>query len=182
MNIALELSKHDRTFEDIASKFFEHFIAISDAMTFDGGEDGAETSLWNEEEGFYFDAIQWQGGGRPQQIPVRSLVGLIPLFATLTLEPDMLDRFPQFRSRVDRFINHRPEVSRRNLTVDGHGDRILLSLASKDRLVRILQKMLDEDEFLSDHGVRSYVVTLILLSTPECSSSLFLTQLIKISR
>jgi len=155
--MALEIAKHDPCFEDIASKFFEHFIAISEAMTFNGDELGAETSLWNDNENFYFDAIQWGGGGPPQQIPVRSLVGLIPLYATLTLEPSVLDQLPRFRSRLERFVNNRPEVSRRNMTVDGEGDRILLCLASKDRLVRILQKMLDESEFLSDFGIRSHV-------------------------
>ena len=118
----------------------------------------AGTSLWNEEEGFYFDAIQWNGGGDPQQVPVRSLVGLIPLYATLTIEPEVLDRFPSFKARLERFINRRPEVSQRQLKTDGeHGssDRILLSMAGKDRLERILKKMLDETEFLSEYGIRS---------------------------
>lgn len=145
-------------------------------MTYDGGE--GESSLWNEEEGFYFDAIQWSAG-RPQQIPVRSLVGLIPLFATLTLEPSVIDRLPDFKRRLERFLNTRPEVSQRNMTgessevidvhfhlklsflVDGQGDRILLALASKERLTRILEKMLDETEFLSDYGIRSYVPRLL---------------------
>lgn len=121
--------------------------------------DGADTSLWNEDEGFYFDAIQWQGGG-VQQVPVRSLVGLIPLYATLTIEPSVLERFPHFRGRLERFINIRPEVAQRQLQTDGEpspNSRILLSMASKDRLVRILKKMLDETEFLSDYGIRSYV-------------------------
>lgn len=82
-------------------------------MTYDGGD--GESSLWNEEEGFYFDAIQWNAG-QPQQIPVRSLVGLIPLYATLTLEPSVLDRLPDFKQRLERFLNHRPEVSQRNMT------------------------------------------------------------------
>ncbi len=86
LNIALELAKHRRIYEDIASKFFEHFILISDAMTYRSG--GEDASLWSLEDGFYYDAISW-GGPFTQQLPVRSLVGLIPLFAVLTLEPEV---------------------------------------------------------------------------------------------
>jgi hypothetical protein len=82
-------------------------------MTYDGGN--GDSSLWNEKEGFYFDAIQWSTG-HPQQIPVRSLVGLIPLYATLTLEPSVIDRLPDFKRRLERFLNTRPEVSQRNMT------------------------------------------------------------------
>jgi len=124
-------------------------------MTYSGQE--GETSLWNEEEGLYFDAIKW-GWGTPQQIPVRSLVGLIPLFATLTLEPSVINRFPRFKKRMEWFINNRPEMSQRNMAnmkAPGRGERRLLALASKDRLVRILEKMLDESEFFSDYGIRS---------------------------
>jgi hypothetical protein len=81
-------------------------------MTYSGQE--GEASLWNEEEGLYFDAIKW-GWGTPQQIPVRSLVGLIPLFATLTLEPSVINRFPRFKKRMEWFINNRPEMSQRNM-------------------------------------------------------------------
>ena len=94
LNIALELAKHRRIYEDIASKFFEHFILISDAMTYRSG--GQEASLWNENDGFYYDAISW-GGPWTQQLPIRSLVGLIPLFAVLTLEPELINKFPSFK-------------------------------------------------------------------------------------
>ncbi|KAJ9110908.1 hypothetical protein QFC19_001417 [Naganishia cerealis] len=158
LNIALELAKHNPTYEDIASKFFEHFLFIADAMTFPSGGCGDEQlSLWNEEDGFYYDAISW-GGGHSQQLPVRSMVGLIPLYATLTLEPNVIRRFPGFKKRMDWFIENRPEISQRNIAnikSSGRGDRKLLALCSKERLVRILEKMLDESEFLSDHGVRS---------------------------
>lgn len=155
LNIALELAKHRRTYEDIASKFFEHFLFISDAMTYRNGD--KEQSLWNEEDGFYYDAISY-GGPETQQMPVRSLVGLIPLFAVLTLEPEALNKFPSFKKRLDWFIKNREDVSERNIasmTKRGKGDRLLLSLVSKDRLKRILEKMLDEDEFLSPYGIRS---------------------------
>ncbi|SPN98534.1 probable glucosidase I [Cephalotrichum gorgonifer] len=156
LNIALELAKHRRTYEDIASKFFEHFIFISDAMTFKTSSDG-EQSLWNEEDGFYYDAISW-GGPHRQQLPVRSLVGLIPLYATLTLEPELVNKLPSFKKRVDWFMKNRCDIAERNMASirkRGKGDRILLSIVSKDRLEKILSKMLDEDEFLSPHGIRS---------------------------
>jgi hypothetical protein len=154
--MALELAKHNPTYEDIASKFFEHFLFISDAMTFEGPLDSS-LSLWNEEDGFYYDAISW-GSGHSQQIPVHSLVGLIPLYATLTLEPTTIKRFPGFKKRMDWFLEHRVEMSQRNIAnmkVPGKADRRLLSLVDKDRLVRILERMLDETEFLSEYGIRS---------------------------
>jgi len=155
LSIALELAKQNPVYEDIASKFFEHFIFIADAMTYREGND--ELSLWNEEDGMYYDAIQF-GPGNSMQLPVRSLVGLIPLYATLVLEPAVINRFPGFKKRVEWFIDNRPELSGRNMAnmkVKGRGERRLLALASKERLVRILEKMLDEDEFLSEHGIRS---------------------------
>ncbi|KHN97348.1 Six-hairpin glycosidase-like protein [Metarhizium album ARSEF 1941] len=156
LNIALELAKHRRIYEDIASKFFEHFILISDAMTFRTGQKD-EKSLWNEEDGFYYDAISW-GGPWIQQLPVRSLVGLIPLYATTTLEPELLNKLPTFRKRVEWFVQHREDMAERNMASirkRGKGDRLLLSIVSKDRLEKILKHMLDEDEFFSDHGIRS---------------------------
>ncbi|TCD62203.1 hypothetical protein EIP91_007236 [Steccherinum ochraceum] len=155
LSIALELAKQNPVYEDIASKFFEHFIFIADAMTFREGDN--EMSLWNEQDGMYYDAIQF-GPGNSMQLPVRSLVGLIPLYATLVLEPSVINRLPGFKKRLEWFIDNRPELSERNLAnmkVKGRGERRLLALASKERLVQILEKMLDEDEFLSDHGIRS---------------------------
>ncbi|KAK6345439.1 hypothetical protein TWF718_007355 [Orbilia javanica] len=155
LNISLELAKHRRTYEDIASKFFEHFILISDALTYKRGD--RETSLWNEEDGFYYDAISW-GGPWAQQLPVRSLVGLIPLYACLTLEPEVMKRLPSFKKRFQWFVENRSEVAERNIHSIRHrgkGQRILLALVNKDRLVRILQKMLDENEFFSEYGIRS---------------------------
>ena len=155
LNIALELAKHRRIYEDIASKFFEHFILISDAMTYRSG--GEDASLWNEDDGFYYDAISW---GHPwsKQLPVRSLVGLIPLFAVLTLEPELINRFPSFKRRLNWFVENRHDVAERNIASlkhRGKEDRLLLSLVNKDRLIKILRRMLDETEFLADHGVRS---------------------------
>ncbi|KAI1418241.1 Six-hairpin glycosidase [Hypoxylon sp. FL1857] len=155
LNIALELAKHRRIYEDIASKFFEHFIFISDAMTFKSGEN--EKSLWNDEDGFYYDAISW-GGPWIQQLPVRSLVGLIPLYATVTLEPELINKLPSFKKRVDWFVENRCDLAERNMASirkRGKGNRILLAMVSKDRLEKILKRMLDEDEFFSEHGIRS---------------------------
>ena len=155
LNIALELAKHRRIYEDIASKFFEHFILISDAMTYRSGD--KEASLWNDADGFYYDAITW-GGPWKQSLPVRSLVGLIPLFAVLTLEPEIINKFPSFKRRLNWFVENRPDIAERNiasLKQRGKDDRLLLSLVNKDRLVQILKKMLDETEFLADHGIRS---------------------------
>jgi hypothetical protein len=93
----------------------QHFIFIADAMTFKGEGDN-ELSLWNEEDGFYYDAIQF-GPGHSQQMPIRSLVGLIPLYATLTLEPSVINRFPGFKKRMEWFIDNRPEVAHRNMAM-----------------------------------------------------------------
>ncbi|KAI9934932.1 hypothetical protein MW887_000553 [Aspergillus wentii] len=155
LNIALELAKHRRIYEDIASKFFEHFILISDAMTFRAGDE--EASLWNQEDGFYYDAISY-GAPWIQQLPVRSLVGLIPLYAVLTLEPELINKFPSFKRRLDWFVENKQDVAERNIANmkrRGKDDRLLLSLVSRDRLEKILKRMLDETEFLSKHGIRS---------------------------
>jgi hypothetical protein len=124
-------------------------------MTYRQGAD--DLSLWSEEDGLYYDAIEF-GPGQSKQLPIRSLVGLIPLYATLVIEPSTLNRFPRFKKRMEWFIDNRPEVSGRNMAnmkVPGRGERRLLALADKDRLQKILQKMLDENEFLSEHGIRS---------------------------
>ncbi|POW01560.1 hypothetical protein PSHT_12468 [Puccinia striiformis] len=157
LNMALELAKHNPVYEDIASKFFEHFLFISEAMTF-GDSNDEQSSLWNDEDGFYYDAISW-GVGNSTQLPVRSLVGLIPLYATLTLEPGVLKRFPGFKKRMDWFIENRPELATKGIIANMRGvgkhERKLLALANEDRLKRILERMLDESEFLSAYGIRS---------------------------
>lgn len=156
LNIALELAKHRRVYEDIASKFFEHFIFIADAMSFRSAG-SIEKPLWNDEDGFYYDAISW-GGPWSQQLPVRSLVGLIPLYATLTLEPEVLEKCPSFAKRVAWFVENRTDMAARNMASmkqRGEKGRILLSLVNEERLHKILEYMADDEEFLSPYGIRS---------------------------
>ena len=105
--IAMELAHHDRAYEDVASKFWEHFLYIANAMNHLGG-DGAE--LWNEEDGFYFDVLHMPNDGHVP-LKVRSMVGLIPLFAVETLEPELLDRLPDFKRRMEWFIGNRPDLT-----------------------------------------------------------------------
>ena len=175
LNISLELAKHRRTYEDIASKFFEHFILISDAMSFRAG--GGKKSLWNDEDGFYYDAISW-GGPWTQQMPVRSLVGLIPLYAVMTLEPELINKFPNFKRRMDWFIENRHDVAERNIASmrkRGKDERLLLSLVSKERLVKILDKMLDEGRaqlwrtgvVVDMCNLQPEVTALLLIKDPE---------------
>ncbi|CAM9021429.1 unnamed protein product [Wickerhamomyces anomalus] len=130
----------------------------TDAMTFAGSDDEKKQSLWNETDGFYYDSISWDGGAHKEQLPIRSLVGLIPLYAALTLEPQLLEKFPSFKKRLDWFIEKRSSVADRNIASMSHkgvGERLLLALVDKDRLLAILDRMLDEEEFLSDYGIRS---------------------------
>ncbi len=151
--IAAELAAIDPTYEDVASKFWEHFVYIARAMNHIG-DDGL--SLWDEEEGFFFDVLHTPQGDR---IPmrVRSMVGLIPLYAAQTLEPDLLDAMPAFKRRLDWFIAHRPDLTENMACMrsKGNGERRLLSITDRKQLERILKIMLDEDEFLSDYGIRA---------------------------
>jgi hypothetical protein len=152
MRIALELAQYNHVYEDIATKFFEHFLSIAEAMTSAG--DGV--GLWNDEDGFFYDLLHLPDG---QTVPlkVRSMVGLIPLFAVETLEPELCARLPAFAGRLDWFLNYRPDlaglVSR--WTEPGKGERRLLSLLRGSRMKKLLRRMLDEREFLSDYGVRA---------------------------
>jgi Glycosyl hydrolase family 63 C-terminal domain len=153
MAIALELARQDPAYEDVASKFWEHFIFIAHAMN-NIGRDNVE--LWNEEDGFYYDVLHTRDG---RHIPIRvhSMVGLIPLFAVETLEPEVLENLPGFRKRMEWFIQNRPDLTGNvaSMEIPGRKERRLLSVVNQTRLGRILRKMLDEREFLSPYGIRA---------------------------
>jgi len=151
--IALELARTRPAYEDVATKFFEHFIYIAHAISdqSDGG-----ISLWNEKDGFYYDAIHTPDGGEVP-LEIRSFVGLIPLFAVETIEPDLLEKLPRFRRRMQWFIDHRPELLScvASFTEPGCDGRRLLSLVDRRKLERVLPRMFDGDQFLSPHGLRA---------------------------
>ncbi len=153
MRIALHLSLEEPYYQDIATKFFEHFLRIAQAMTNCGGQGH---SLWDPQDGFFYDALHLPSD---QIIPlkVRSLVGLLPLLAVETLEPEMMEKLPVFARRVDWFVSKRPNVSCNIACVyrPGVGHRRLLSILTEDRLVSVLKYLLSETEFLSDYGIRS---------------------------
>jgi hypothetical protein len=153
MRISLELALHNPSYEDIASKFFEHFLHIAEAMT---NMAGAEIGLWDDEDGFYYDELNLPDG-RCSSSRSASMVGLIPLFAVEVVEPDLLDRLPGFATRLQWFLEHRPDlaslVSRWH--EPGSGERHLLSLLRGHRMKRLLRRMLDETEFLAPFGIRS---------------------------
>jgi hypothetical protein len=165
--MALELASEDPVYEDIASKFFEHFVHIADAMNTLGGN-----GLWNDEDGFYYDQLRMGGETRP--LGIRSMVGIIPLFAVEVLEEEKVRRLPGFRKRMEWFLKNRPDLARHiawcdcsshegeepgpagNRRSHGHAhDHRLLAIPSRERLQRVLQVVLDENEFLSPHGVRA---------------------------
>jgi hypothetical protein len=152
MRIALELALGDHVYEDIASKFFEHFLYIAEAMTNIGG-DGI--GLWDDQDEFYYDVLHLPDGeGIP--LRVRSLVGLIPLFAVEVLDSSTLAKLPRFNARTQWFLEHRPNLARLvSRWHDANGDRHLLSLLRGHRMKRLLNRMLDETLFLSDFGIRS---------------------------
>jgi Glycosyl hydrolase family 63 C-terminal domain len=151
--IALELALENPVYEDIATKFFEHFIYIAAAMDRIGTNND---ELWDETDSFFYDVLQFPDGSATR-LKIRSMVGLIPLFAVMTIEPEQLNRLPAFRERVEWFIQHRPNLVQNLAKMEkpGVGDRRLLAIVSQDKLQRILQKMLDETEFLSSYGLRA---------------------------
>jgi hypothetical protein len=154
LSIALELASGDPTYEDVASKFFEHFVAITDAMNSLGG-----SGLWDEQDGFYYDQLHLDSTLMP--LRVRSMVGLIPVLACEIIEQELIDRLPGFAKRMRWFLDNRPDLARYtsymagtsdDRTVKGHR---LLAIPSRERLVRVLGYVLDESEFLSPYGIRS---------------------------
>jgi hypothetical protein len=151
--IALELARENPAYEDTASKFWEHFLYIAHAMN-NRGDDGI--SLWDEQDGFFYDVLHLPDGSR-RPLKVRSMVGLIPLFAVETIEPEMLHRLPGFKRRMEWFIANRPDLTQNVacMRTAGNGERRLLAVVWPDRLRRVLDVMLDETEFFSDYGIRA---------------------------
>ncbi len=151
--IAIELASEDPVYEDVASKFWEHFIHIAHAMNH-LGHDGIE--LWNEADGFFYDVLHLPDGGH-FPLKVRSMVGLIPLFAIETLEVETLDRLPDFKKRLEWFIDNRSDLTGNVacMRTPGNGERRLLSIVGQEQLRRVLKVMLDESEFLSPYGIRA---------------------------
>ena len=152
LTIALELARENRAYEDVASKFFEHFVYICRAVNNIGGK---HIELWDRTDGFFYDVLHLPNGDTTH-VKVRSMVGLIPLFAVETLDSTLIDRLPRFKHRMQWFLENRPELSQHveTQTYDG-GVRRFLSLVNRHRLRSVMRYLLDEREFLSPHGIRA---------------------------
>ncbi|MGD0137456.1 MAG: glucosidase [Tepidisphaeraceae bacterium] len=151
LSMAIELARENAVYEDIASKFFEHFVAIVDAMNTLGG-----TGLWDEQDGFYYDQLYMGGGAIP--LRVRSMVGMIPLFAVEVLEGGVIDKLKGFRKRMDWFLSNRKDLARHISYMkrsESNHSHYLLAIPSQQRLERVLKYLLNESEFLSPYGIRS---------------------------
>ena len=153
LRIALELAADNPVYQDLATKFFEHFLTIAGAMTDVGG---AGIGLWNEEDGFFYDVLKFPDG-RKHSMRIRSIVGLIPMFAVEVLGPDIFNGHPEFAERSRWFLGYRKDLAAliSRWTEEGVGKRHLLSLLRGHRLKKLLRRALDEDEFLSPYGIRA---------------------------
>ena len=150
LSIALELAREDPSYADVASKFFEHFVSITDAMNRLGG-----SGLWNEEDGFYYDHLH--RGDQYTAIRLRSLVGLLPMVASSILDTELIDQLPGFKKRLVWFLENRKELASQITYLERRDSipKMMLAVPSKQRLERMLAYLLDESEFLSEFGVRS---------------------------
>jgi len=153
MRMALELARQNPVYENIATKFFEHFLGIAGAMNDLGGQG---IGLWDEPDEFYYDVLHMPDG-RYLPLRVRSLVGLMPLLAVETIEPELLEAMPGFKRRLEWYLESRPDLASliSRWHQHGAGDRRLISLTRGHRMKCLLRRMLDPNEFLSDFGVRS---------------------------
>ncbi|HKK46425.1 MAG TPA: hypothetical protein VJ964_12950, partial [Balneolaceae bacterium] len=159
LSIALELADQDKTYEDLATKFLEHFFYIAHAINERGEaslEDEDDIDLWDEEDQFYYDVLHLENGDKIP-LKIHSMVGLIPLLAVTTIDAKHLEQLPKFKARMNWFLKHRPDLTRNiaSVTKTGAGERRLFSVVNRDRLQSILKRMLDEAEFLSPYGIRS---------------------------
>jgi len=153
LSIAIELTREDPSYEDMATKFFEHFVYIAHAMNNFSEHD---LDLWDETDNFYYDVLH-RPDGTHQFLKVRSMVGLIPILAVETIDQEILDRMPEFKSRLEWFVENRPDLCQNvaDFQVNRGQNRILLSIVDPDRLKLVLHKALDESEFLSPNGLRA---------------------------
>jgi hypothetical protein len=156
MRIALELAQDNKVYEDVATKFLEHFLHIAEAMAHIGQNGNAGVGLWDDEDKFFYDVLHLPDGAMTP-LKVRSMVGLIPLFAVETLEPELLEKVPEFKRRLEWFLAYRPDLAAlvSHWNEPGRGKRRLLSLLRGHRMKKILRRLLDETEFLSPYGVRA---------------------------
>ena len=147
LSIALELAREEEEFEDVASKFWEHFVHIARAMNTKG--------LWDDQDGFYYDVLH--RGGDELQLKIRSMVGLIPLFAVEPISAEIIAEFPAFAKRLEWFIDHRPDLTEgvACMRTKGAGNRRLFSVVDPEKLRKVLRRLLDESEFLSPYGIRA---------------------------
>ena len=150
--IAIELARHDPVYEHLANKFFEHFLYIADAINAQRDDD---VGLWDPQDEYYYDQLYLPTGERIP-LKVRSAVGMIPIFAVETLDPDTLEKLPLLKQRVEWFIANRPELAENvaRIEIGGMRQRRLMAIVNPDRLRRILRRIFSEDEFLSPHGLR----------------------------
>ena len=150
LSIALELAREDPAYAEMASKFLDHFVRITDAINTRGG-----SGLWDDEEGFFFDQLYVDGATVP--LKVRSLVGLLPLIAVEILDEGLVKNLPGFRRRLEWFLKYRHDLTKHISLAESteHGKQMLLAIPSREKLTRVLKVLLDESEFLSPYGVRS---------------------------
>ena len=153
LRIALELALHDSAYEDIASKFLEHFLTIAGAIN---GVSEDKLGLWDETDNFYYDQLVFPDG-RNVALKVHSIVGLIPLFAVQVLDPELIECLPEFSARMEWFLKNRPHLANlvSNQQIVGQGDRRLLSLMPGNRVRALMRRVLDETGFLSNYGIRA---------------------------
>ena len=153
LHMSTELAQHDSVYEDIASKFFEHFVSITTAINTCGG-----AGLWDEDDGFYYDRIS-MAKGDPVSLKIRSIVGLLPMIAVAVAPSQSVGKLPNFQKRFQWFMRNKPELARNVSEMEDPRfpgkPRRMLAIPSRDQLVRMLKYMLDENEFLSPYGIRS---------------------------
>jgi hypothetical protein len=157
MRMALELAKDNKTYEGLATKFFQHYIYVGAAMKKMGGRN---YNLWDEDEGFFYDVLRYPDG-KFEKLRVRSMVGLIPLYAVERLETEWIEQFTEFKSSLDWFLENRKDLVQHCISriPSKNGETIALTIVDQRQLTRMLERVMDPKEFLSDFGLRSLSAT-----------------------